>query len=317
MKLGISSCLMGQMCRYNGGHSRDSYIMDQLSNYFDFVPYCPEAVIFGTPRDAIQLAETPTGERKVLKVHNQHDVTKEVEEIASLEAKRVKEEGVCGFIFKSKSPSCGIERVKVYQEGTSFNEKKGRGLFAEAVMEQMPYLPIEEEGRLHDAWLRENFLMQVFAYANWHAFKATHPSMGELVAFHTTYKYLLYAKSQAYYKALGSIVANHEHHPLERVIEAYEEQFLRAIALKGSRNKTYNVLLHIFGYFSKQITTKEREELLLSLDDYKEGIVPLITIITVFNLMIRRFDIDYLAQQKFLSPYPSSLALRSDVEAFK
>ena len=197
------------------------------------------------------------------------------------------------------------------------NENKGMGLFAKAIHQLYPYLPIEEEGRLQDAWLRENFLMQVFAYQDWFDFVDSKPKMGDLVAFHTQYKYLIYAKSHAKYKELGAIVANHTKAPLSDLFKEYEQGFLQAITLKGNRGKTYNILLHIFGYFSKEISTDEKEELLISMDEYKEGIIPLIVIIKIFNLYIKRFEIDYLAKQKFLNPYPSILALRSDIRAFK
>jgi len=244
-------------------------------------------------------------------------MTEALSDISHQEATRAGGEKLCGFVFKSKSPTCGIERVKVYQESSPMNENKGMGLFAKAIHKLYSYLPIEEEGRLQDAWLRENFLMQVFAYEDWHNFIASSPTMGELVEFHTQYKYLIYAKSQNQYKALGGIVANHEKRSFDEILKLYEEGFLQAIAIKGNRGKTYNILLHIFGYFSKDISIDEKEELLISMDEYKEGIIPLIVIIKIFNLYIKRFEIDYLAKQKFLNPYPSKLALRSDIKAFK
>jgi len=317
MRLGISSCLLGKMCRYNGGHSRDAYIMNQLSSHFEFVPFCPEAIIFGTPRDTIRLVEDSSGAIKVVTSKDNRDVTQALSDISYQEATRAGEEKLCGFIFKSKSPTCGIERVKVYQENGPMNENKGMGLFADAIHKLYPYLPIEEEGRLQDAWLRENFLMQVVAYQDWFDFSASTPSMGDLVEFHTQYKYLIYAKSQNKYKELGNIVANHEKRSFDEILKLYEEGFLQAIAFKGNRGKTYNILLHIFGYFSKDISTDEKEEIVLSMDEYKEGIIPLIVIIKIFNLYIKRFEIDYLAKQKFLNPYPSQLALRSDIKAYK
>jgi uncharacterized protein YbgA (DUF1722 family)/uncharacterized protein YbbK (DUF523 family) len=317
MNLGISSCLMGSNCRYDGGHSRNEYVVDQLSSHFNLVPFCPEAIIFGTPRDAMRLVEYKDGSVHVEFTNNHQDITKELSDISKKEAARMEREQLCGFVFKSKSPTCGVERVKVYQKDNPYSEKKGEGLFAKAVRERYPYLPIEEEGRLHDPWLRENFLMQVFAYQDWFDFIAKKPKMSDLVEYHTQYKYLIYAKSHHQYKELGSIVANHEKRSFEAIVALYEKDFLEAIAMKGNKGKTYNILQHIFGYFSKEISSDEKEELLISMNEYKEGIVPLITIIKMFNLYIKRFNISYLAKQKFLHPYPNALALRSDIKAYK
>jgi len=317
MNLGVSSCLLGSSCRYDGGHSRNEYVMEQLGTHFELVPFCPEAIIFGTPRDAMRLVEYAKEDIRVEFTNTKEDITPQLKDISQKEALRAGQENLCGFVFKSKSPTCGIERVKVYQKDNPYSEKKGAGLFAHAIRSRYPYLPIEEEGRLHDPWLRENFLMQVFAYQDWYNFLSTNPSMGELVEFHTQYKYLIYAKSHEKYKALGAIVANHEKHPLKQLLEEYQTGFLQAIALKGNKGKTYNILQHIYGYFSKEISHDERQELLSSMNEYKEGIVPLIAIIKMFNLYIKRFKIEYLAKQKFLAPYPNELALRSDILAYK
>jgi len=317
MNLGVSNCLLGASCRYDGGHSRNEYVVDQLAKHFNLISFCPEAIIFGTPRDAMRLVEYKDGSMHVEFTNNHKDITDELSDISHKEAIRAGNEHLCGFVFKAKSPTCGIERVKVYQKESPYSEKKGEGLFAKAIQELYPHLPIEEEGRLHDPWLRENFLMQVFAYQDWFDFLAQKPKMADLVEYHTQYKYLIYAKSQKKYKELGAIVANHEKRSLDEILALYETGFLEAIAIKGNKGKTYNILQHIFGYFSKEISSDEKEELLSSMNEYKEGIVPLITIIKMFNLYIKRFEIEYLAKQKFLHPYPNELALRSDIKAFK
>jgi uncharacterized protein YbgA (DUF1722 family) len=197
------------------------------------------------------------------------------------------------------------------------NEKKGIGLFAKRLRELYPYLPIEEEGRLNDPWLKENFLMQVFAYKEIFDFLATKPLLKHLVAFHTNYKYLIYAKSQSSYKELGKIVANQDKKDLEVILDEYTTGFLKAIALKSSINKTYNVLLHIFGYFKKDLTKEEKEFILTAIDEYKSGIIPLIAVTKILNLYVIRFDEQYLKTQKFLNPYPKEFALRSDTKAYK
>lgn len=316
MKIGISACLLGNMCRYDGLHAQDNFIAKILSKYFEFVPICPEKMVFSTPREAIRLVEID-GDIKVKTSNTNKDVTKELEDISLTCAKMLEEEALCGFILKSKSPTCGMERVKVYQNKNAPAEKKGVGLFAKQVQEKFPLLPLEEEGRLNDPWLRENFLMQIFAYKALFEFLENKPQIKDLVEFHTSYKYLIYAKSNQAYKDLGKIVANQENKEIELILEEYKIAFLKAIYLKGSVSKTYNVLLHILGYFKKLISKEEKAEILESIDEFKEGIIPLIAVVKLFTLYTKRFDVTYLKTQIFLNPYPKELALRSTVKAYK
>jgi uncharacterized protein YbgA (DUF1722 family)/uncharacterized protein YbbK (DUF523 family) len=316
MKLGISSCLIGNFCRYDGAHSKDAFVFNILQKYFEIVPYCPEDMIFGSPRETIRLVKDNES-IKVTTSDGSKDVTKKLDDISITCAKQIAKDDICGFILKSKSPTCGMERVKVYQEKSGLSVKEGVGLFAKRIKEFYPYLPLEEEGRLNDPWLKENFLMQIFAYKDLHEFLNKNPSINELVEFHTSYKYLIYAKSQEFYKELGNIVANHKKEPIEKILDEYKESFFKAINEKSTINKTYNVLLHIFGYFKKHISKEEKELLLITMDEYKDGIVPLITIVKMFNIFIGRYDMEYLKKQKFLNPYPKELALRSDLKAYK
>jgi uncharacterized protein YbbK (DUF523 family) len=209
MKLGISSCLIGNLCRYDGAHSKDAFVYNILQKYFEIVPYCPETIIFGAPRETIRLVKKD-GDIKVFTTNTIKDVTKELDDISKSCAQQIEKDDICGFILKSKSPTCGMERVKVYQEKNAPSVKEGVGLFAKHIKSLYPYLPVEEEGRLNDPWLKENFLMQVFAYKDLHEFLKEKPSINQLVEFHTSYKYLIYAKSQKFYKELGNIVANRE-----------------------------------------------------------------------------------------------------------
>lgn len=316
MKIGVSACLLGNMCRYDGVGAKDRFVVDILSNYFELIGYCPEEPVFGTPRDTIRLVEV----NEDIRVHigkSGEDVTDALQNSSNLFAQKAKSDELCGFVLKSKSPTCGMERVKVYQDKNSLNEKKGIGLFAKRLRELYPYLPIEEEGRLNDPWLKENFLMQVFAYKELFEFLATEPLIKHLVEFHTNYKYLIYAKSQTSYKELGKIVANQDKKDLKVILDEYSTGFLKAIALKSSINKTYNVLLHIFGYFKKDLLKEEKEFILTAIDEYKSGIIPLIAVTKILNLYVIRFDEQYLKTQKFLNPYPKEFALRSDTKAYK
>ena len=317
IKVGISSCLLGNMVRYDGQSNKDRYILNNLSNYFEYVPFCPEHQIWGTPRNTIRLVKNEQEEIRVKTSYGAVDMTDELERVSDEVSDEILEHNLSGFILKASSPTCGLERVKVYQEINAPSEKKGVGLFAAKLKEKYPYLPIEEEGRLNDAWLRENFLMQVFAYDDVHKLISSNPSFKDLVVFHTKYKYLIMSKGESPYKTLGNIVANHEKKPIEEVLENYKDEFIKAIAKKGSVGKTYNVLQHIFGYFKKLITNDEKEEILASIDEYKEKIIPLIAVIKLINIYVKRFDVQYLKTQVFLDPYPRELALRSDVRAYK
>lgn len=316
MKLGVSSCLLGEKCRYDGGHKKDKFLVDELGDYFEFIPFCPETEVFGTPREPIRLV-LEDGNVQVKRVKGGVDVTKRLQEVSSSMAWGIQKDELCGFVLKSKSPTCGLERVKVYEPDGMPLESDGVGLFAKELQKRFPLLPIEEEGRLGDAWLKENFLMQIFAYKDLFDFLAKNPSFDDLVKFHTSYKYLIYSKSHIFYKKLGKIVANHEKKELEAVLKEYKGQFLEAISQKGTIANTYNVLVHIYGYFKNLIDKEEKKELLQTLEEFKSGTIPLIAVIKVLQLYATRFNEGYILNQKFLSPYPKELSLRSSIKAFK
>jgi len=316
MRLGVSSCLLGNNCRYDGNNSKDDFVVNQLENYFELVGYCPEEPAFGTPRESMRLVDIENN----IKVHlniSGDDVTQKLFDSASNIANNIVNDNLCGFILKSKSPSCGLERVKVYNTKTKMAEKKGIGLFAKELKQKYKYLPIEEDGRLNDAWLKENFLIHVFAYSDFKKFINSNPNMKELVEFHTTYKYLILSKSEKSYKNLGNIVANHNKDSIDLVLKEYEESFLEAIAKKNSIKKTYNVLLHIIGYFKKIITKSQKQHLLNSCEEFKEGTIPLIAVTKLVEHYIIQFNQKYLANQKFIHPYPDKLSLRSDIKAYR
>jgi len=318
MKLGVSACLIGTQCRYDGIGANDKFVIDVLQKYFQTVPYCPETIIWGSPREAIRQTLSETGELKIVtSTKNPKDVTQELQNVSIDCANRIENDDLCGFILKSSSPTCGLERVKVYKPFNAPSVKNGVGVFAKQIKEKYPYLPVEEEGRLIDPWLRENFLMQIFAYQDLHNFIKSNPSFNDLVIFHTSYKYLIYSKAQKSYTTLGRIVANKEKKQLDEILLEYKEEFLKAISLKGNVNKTYNVLLHMFGYFKKLITKEEKEDILQALQEFKDKIIPLIAVMKIINLYVKRFDVQYLKVQKFLNPYPKELSLRSDIKAYK
>jgi uncharacterized protein YbgA (DUF1722 family)/uncharacterized protein YbbK (DUF523 family) len=315
MKIGVSSCLLGQMCRYNGGHAKDDFVMDMIDKYFDIVPYCPEAIVFGTPREAIRLFEEDE-KIKVVTSNGNKDVTKELEGISLSMAQKVQKDELCGFILKSNSPTCGLERVKVYDTKNVSGHKRGIGLFAKQLKKLYPYLPIEEEGRLQDAWLRENFIMQLFAYESFEKFKEN-ANMKNLVDFHKVNKFMLHSKNETLYRELGNIVANHEKASFDTLMKNYEFAFKKAIAQKSSKGKTRNVLEHMTGFLKKFLNAKEKEMLHEQIDDFMTQIVPLIVPLTSLKLYATKYNVEYLLEQKFLSPYPKEFALRSDIKSVK
>jgi uncharacterized protein YbgA (DUF1722 family)/uncharacterized protein YbbK (DUF523 family) len=316
MKIGVSACLLGEKVRYDGTHKKDSFIVEQLVNYFELIGYCPEAPVFGTPRPTIRLSNK--NNKVAVEVGNTGEiVTHLLEDSSKKLANEALNDDLCGFIFKSKSPSCGMERVKIYQPNNHPAEHNGIGVFADQIKKRYPNLPMEEEGRLNDPWLKENFLMQVFAYGDLQKLIKTKPEFKDLVAFHTSYKYLIFAKSEKAYKSLGKIVANHDKLPKSIVLEQYKNEFFKAINEKSTIKKTYNVLLHIIGYFKKFIKKEEKQHLLNACDEYKESIIPLIAVTKLINLYVTKFNQEYLKEQKFLNPYPKEFSLRSDIKAYK
>lgn len=315
LKIGLSSCLYGVECRFDGGHKRDNFIVDKLSKYAEFSLYCPEDELFSHPRESLRLL-LENGEIKVVGNSSKKDVTKELEDKSKKLCKKIKQEELDGFILKSKSPSCGLERVKLYLPNGMSN-RSTRGVFARTIVDTLPLLPLEEEGRLQDMWLRENFLMRVYAYADVKKLQKNSSKIAEIIEFHTSYKYLILSKSQKHYKLLGRVVANMQNLPFEEVLSSYFLLFCEAIAIKSSKNKTLNVLEHMISFIKNKLSAREKKEIRKSFEEFKEGIVPLIVPVKLLELYINKFEISYLQNQKFLNPYPSELGLRSDIKAYK
>lgn len=307
--IGVSSCLLGNEVRYNGGHQRDRYITDTLSLYFDFVPVCPEVECgLPVPREAMRLVGDPDFPRLVTSKTGV-DHTDRMVKWAEKRVKELEEDGLCGFIFKSKSPSSGMERVKVYGKKGS-PSTVGVGMFARAFMDHFPLLPVEEEGRLHDIILRENFIESVFVYQRWRK-TLKEPTPANLVAFHTDHKMLLRSHSEKHYRELGRVVATAGAAEPQELFLSYQEMLLAALKLKPTIKKHTNVLLHMVGYFKKLLTADEKQELLEIIDSYKQHHVPLIVPITLLNHYARKYKVDYLQHQYYLNPHPIELKLRN------
>lgn len=309
IRIGVSSCLLGEKVRYDGGHKRDSYITDLLGRFFGFVPVCPEVGCgLPAPREAMRLEGDPDSPRLVTR-RSRIDLTEQMLRYCERKVEELAQEDLCGFIFKKGSPSSGLFRVKVYREGVAC--KSGRGLFAAAVARRFPLLPMEEEGRLNDPVLRENFIERVFSCRRWKDFLAGSPDLGGLVRFHTRQKLLVMSHSVRHYREMGALVARGKELPWPELARRYEELFMRALELHATVKKQTNVLMHIMGYFKKELGPEEKQELLALIGQYHDGMVPLVVPVTLLRHYARKYRQEYLEQQCYLSPHPAELMLRN------
>jgi len=311
IKIGVSSCLLGKEVRYNGGHSHDRYITGTLGQYFTFVGVCPEVEAgFGIPRETLRLVGDPESPR-LLTSKTRQDYTDTMLNWARTRVKELEKENLCGFIFKSKSPSSGMERVKVYTEKGFPGSNKGVGLFARAFMASFPLIPVEEEGRLHDAALRENFIERIFALKRWREFLGRNQTRGKLVSFHTQHKLLISSHSPKHASILGKLVAEAKNIPAVELYSQYQTLFTEALRLKTTIKKNINVLQHMMGYFKKQLSADEKRELLETIELYRNEYIPLIVPVTLLKHYVRKYDQPYLKEQLYLNPHPIDLKLRN------
>jgi uncharacterized protein YbgA (DUF1722 family)/uncharacterized protein YbbK (DUF523 family) len=310
IRIGVSACLLGQPVRFDGSHKHDRYITGTLGEYMEFVPVCPEVEAgFPVPRETFRLVGDPQHPRLVT-TRSQVDHTERMTAWAEKRVRELEKENLCGFIFKSDSPSSGLERVKVYN-AKGMAEKKGVGLFARAFTRHFPLIPVEEEGRLNDAKLRETFIEQIFTLKRWRETLARGPAVKNLVDFHTRHKLLILSHSPAHSKLMGKLVAESQKRPLPDVYMEYEKRLIEALRLKTTLKKNLNVLQHILGYFKQQLSAEEKQEMLEILERYRREYVPLIVPVTLLNHYVRKFDQPYLKQQVYLNPHPVALKLRN------
>lgn len=314
IRIGISSCLLGEKVRFDGQHKRDPYIVNTLGEFFEFVPVCPE-VEFGLPipRPALRLVGEVDEPRLVFS-RSGEDITEAMQAWARQRVRQLEEMDLCGFIFKKGSPSSGMERVKVYQpQGMPVN--RGVGVFARAFMNHFPLLPVEEDGRLHDPKLRENFIESLFTLRRWRlTLSDTHRSLAaRVIDFHRRNKLLIMAHSVEHYRRLGKLVAQAGKLPANELTDNYQRQLLEALRLKATIAKQINVMQHIMGYFKKQLSPDEKQEMLQLLDAYRAEQLPLVVPLTLLNHYVRKYAQPYLAEQTYLNPHPQELKLRCHV----
>ena len=310
IRLGISTCLLGEPVRYDGGHKLDRFLTETLGQYVEYVPVCPEVECgLPVPRESMHLEGDSEAPRLVTS-RTKQDMTARMVEWAGERVIALEQEGLCGFIFKSNSPSSGMERVRVYNE-KGLPVKSGVGIFARIFMEHFSLLPVEDEGRLHDPELRENFIERIFTLKRWRETLAHGRSRGNLVVFHTRHKLLILSHSPKHYQVMGKWVAQAKDVPLKEFYQNYQVLLTEALNLKATPKKNSNVLSHMMGYFKEQLSSDEKQELLEVIDHYRQEFIPLVVPITLIGHYVRKYDQPYLKEQVYLNPHPVELQLRN------
>ncbi len=312
IKVGVSSCLMGAKVRYDGAHARDRYLTDVLAEHFTLVPVCPEAEVgMGIPRETVRLegdAEAP----RMVAPKSGEDWTARMNTFSARRVRELAGNDLCGFVFKKNSPSCGVFRVKLYP-AKGMPRREARGLFAAEYAARNPLQPIEEEGRLNDHVLRENFIERVFALHRLKALFAGRWKRGEVVAFHSREKYLVMAHSPQHYKELGQLVAAVAQHTPAAFRDLYMAGFMAALAVHATPRRHVNTLQHLAGYLKTVIGDRERQAIAALIEDYRAGLVPLVVPMTLLRHYIELHEVPYVGQQTYLNPHPRELMLRNHV----
>jgi uncharacterized protein YbgA (DUF1722 family)/uncharacterized protein YbbK (DUF523 family) len=297
--------------RFDGGHKRDAFLTETFGRFVEWVPVCPEVECgFGTPREAMRLVRVERGVR-LLTVKSGIDLTAPMERFSRSRVSALASEDLSGYVLKKDSPSCGLERVKVYGHGAPV--RGGRGLFAAVLVDAFPHLPLEEEGRLADPRLRDNFVERVFAYWRLRGLFAWRWTVGDLVRFHTAHKLLLLAHAPEGYRRLGRLVAGARRIPRRGLEQRYVAGFMQVLAQRATTKRHSNVLQHMAGYFKDRLDAASKRELAEAIDDYRRGLVPLVVPMTLLRHHVRMLDVTYLSGQTYLQPHPKELMLRNHV----
>ncbi len=312
-KIGISACLLGNEVRYDGGHKRNVYVTGTLSEHFDFTEFCPEVAIgLSIPRPPIHLAENGDSGIRAIKVKEPDvDFTDALAGYADSFSSKI--EPLSGIVVKKDSPSCGMERVKVYGKEGAPPERRGAGIFTGKIQARFPYMPVEEEGRLSDPRLRENFIVRVFTMHRWHQMVAEGLSPAALVKFHSRHKFLIQAHHEVLYRELGRMVADAGKRDMDELGPEYLSKLMEALSKKTSPGKCANVLTHIMGFINENMTADEKQEVLGLIDDHRNGLVPLVVPITLINHFLRKYPHEYIDEQYFLEPHPREMMLRNHI----
>ncbi len=309
VRIGVSTCLLGEKVRFDGGHKRDAFLVDVFGRYVEWVPVCPEVEMgLGTPRQPIRLTQQENG----IQILISKSGVNHTEAMRNYAARRVEElgkEDLSGYVLKANSPSCGMERVRVYQPSGIAN-RTGTGLFAGVLMKSFPNLPVEEEGRLRDARLRENFISRVFAYQRWQRVTEIGFNRTALTRFHERHKFLLMAHNQTGTRRLGRLLGTPKQFSDDGALASeYLQEFSNVMRRTPTIRNHTNVLQHMAGYFSKELTSDDRRELADTILRYKQELLPLIVPITLIRHYVRKHNVAYLQNQVYLDPHPHELML--------
>ncbi|NDV18196.1 DUF1722 domain-containing protein [Pseudodesulfovibrio sp. JC047] len=312
IRLGIARCLLGEKVRYDGSQKLDRYLRDTLGHYVEWVPICPEVETgMSVPREAVRLVGDRDAPRLVGRSSGK-DWTNAMRKWGGKRLKKLETEDICGYIFKYGSPSNGMSRIKVYNE-KGMPRHDGTGLWAAMVMRRFPQLPFEDDGRLHDPRLRENFIARIFTLKRWREAMTAASGPGNLVDFHTRHKMLIMAHNITLYRAMGKLVAQAGTADIDTLGAQYFSLLFKALSYKQTTKKNVNVLQHAMGYFKKELSAAEKRELLDIISQYHRGLVPLVVPITLINHYVSKYEKTYLALQHYLRPYPAELMLRNQV----
>lgn len=304
--IGISSCLLGEKVRFDTGHKHQSYITQTLGKYFEFRPFCPEMAIgLGTPRETLRLVKKDNGIHCIGNKTAALDVTQQLFDSAQEQNHWHKD--LCGYILKKDSPSCGMERVRVYKG--DMPERNGVGIYAKVLLENSPHLPVEEEGRLGDPMLRENFIKRVFVLRHWKDLEQESLTIAKLTDFHAQYKYVLLSHDQSRTRILGNRLAEASKEPLESITEWYFPELMSILKIQATRKNHVNVMQHLQGFLKKDIDAEYKKELNETIEDYRKGLLPLIVPITLFRHHFRRHPKPFIERSKYLAPHPAELRL--------
>jgi uncharacterized protein YbgA (DUF1722 family)/uncharacterized protein YbbK (DUF523 family) len=310
IKIGISSCLLGEQVRFDSGHKKNAYITGILSDYFEFTPFCPEVAIgLGIPREPIRLVLADNSIRCRGTVNVALDVTDKLQNIAR--ERRYWLEELCGYIFKKNSPSCGMERVKLFNKGIP--SRNGIGIYANQVMKNFPHLPVEEEGRLEDAHIRENFIRRVYIYARWRSMKQAQITHRQLQVFHAQHKYIFMSHNQKKAKELGALLADTTQTDASILSEKYLDSMMKLLKIIATKQNHVNTLHHIQGYLKKHLDADDKMELENMIADYRNGLLPLIVPITLLRHHFRKFPNAYITESYYMKPHPGELMLLNNI----
>lgn len=312
IKIGVSACVLGDKVRFDSGHKRNRFVCEELAEFVEFVPVCPEVGIgLPVPRPTIRLVDRDDlGIRLVDTKNIGIDHTDKMLQFSQKKLKHLNQQNLCGYVLCAKSPTCGMERVKIYRENGYSRDFNGVGLYAEQLMKHMPWLPIEEDGRLHDHLLRENFISRIFALNDLYQTLCEGISRKAIVEFHSRYKLILMAHSVEAYRQLGQLVAKVAQYDLDEFFMLYRNEFMKAMTKIATRKKHTNVLMHLQGYFKHALSSQEKAELTKLIHNYRKGIMPLLAPLTLLCHHLQQHPDPYIEQQKYLNPYPEDLRLR-------